>query len=124
MNVNLETHPIWAEITRLVTEIDAEGLAREHLEACAYRIEGYWDGDEFYEVINLNPALEVTLDNIAFSTTTNGQGKLCLVKLIFLLKADGEEFGQLCLVFNSKMEFSDESWSVDLHSPFVMVLTP
>jgi len=121
MKINLETDPIWNEIARVVTEIDVDGLAREHLEACQYRIEGYWDGEEFYEVINLNRSLNVVLDNIGLSRGTNGQGKVCLIKLTFLLVQDDEEFGQMLLILNPKMVFIDENWYIDVDSPYVVI---
>jgi hypothetical protein len=121
MKINLETDQIWNEITRVVTQIDVDGLAREHLEACQYRIEGYWDGEEFYEAITLSHSLDVALGNVALSRNTNGHGKACLLKLTFLLSQDDEEFGQMLLIFDSKMEFIDENWSIDVDSPYVVI---
>ncbi len=120
VTISLETHPIWDEFDGLLTQIDAESLAREHLEECQYQIEGYWDDDQFYERIQLSHSLDLTLESSSLSTTTNGHKKDCFVKLNFLLGQDNQEFGKLGLIFNSKMEFIDENWSIDVDSPFVV----
>ncbi|MDM8527740.1 hypothetical protein QUF58_05940 [Anaerolineales bacterium HSG24] len=61
--------------------------------------------------------------NIGLSRSTNGQGKVCLIKLTFLLVQDDEEFGQMLLILNPKMAFIDENWyiDVDVDSPHVII---
>lgn len=108
------------EFDGLLTQIDAESLAREHLATCQYRLEGYWDDDEFYDQIILNPLLDVALESSALKAIANGYQTAYLINLNFILSQNDEAIGELSLIFNSKMEFIDENWSIDVDSSFVV----
>ncbi len=109
------------QIDRVLTRSQIEALAKAHLQACEYRLEGYWIDDEFYDEIIFSPALEVAWESSSLKAISNGYQNTYLIKLDFILSQNQEEFSQLSLIFNPKMEFVAENWSIDVESPFVRV---
>ncbi len=52
--LELKNHQVWQDIREILDKIDVNALVAEHLEACDYKICGYWDeNDQFYEEIIL-----------------------------------------------------------------------
>lgn len=52
MTSTLKNHPIWQTLSQTLKQLDANQIAVQHLQACNAQINGYWDEDEFYEVIS------------------------------------------------------------------------
>ena len=144
MSVILEKHPVWDELAKLVTQIDAESLARQHLAKGPNRLRGYWDGDEHYEEIIFTSPLRSELVTLSLQTPTNGHDTSRHLTMTFLLKGDttankvhhlsesvpssvrtslddddDDEVGELMLTFNQNMALVDENWLLDLDSPHI-----
>ena len=148
MNVKVETHPVWDELAKLVTQIDAESLARQHLAKGPNKLRGYWDGDEHYEEIIFTSPLRSELITLSLQTPTNGHDTSRHLTMTFLLKGDtgadkahhvsssipsseergvrtslddddDDEVGELMLTFNQNMTLVDENWLLDLDSPHI-----
>ncbi|MBE9211500.1 hypothetical protein IQ247_01995 [Plectonema cf. radiosum LEGE 06105] len=89
------------------------GLIKEHLELCDYKVRGYWDErDNYYEQIVLPRNLETEL--VTSSIGVNRQKRF--IQLKFVLQAENNNqvrIGELTLIYNQNMEFIDESWSLD-----------
>jgi hypothetical protein len=51
--LELKNHQVWQDLTKVLDNldnIDSHALVGEHLEACDYRVYGYWDEeDRYYE---------------------------------------------------------------------------
>ncbi|MCZ6679212.1 MAG: hypothetical protein O7E52_18435 [Candidatus Poribacteria bacterium] len=130
MNVSLNNHPVWDEFDKVLTQIDVKALAMEHLAACNYKVNGYWDEDEFYEEIAFVSPLRVELANSSVGKTQIDHHSHRWVRLQFSLKldtsaseaeqpSDDEEIGELTLVLDSAWRIVDENWVIDVQSPFV-----
>ena len=136
MSITLENHPVWDELAKLVTQIDAESLARQHLAKGPNKLRGYWDGDEHYEEIIFTSPLRSELVTLSLQTPTNGHDTSRHLTMTFLLKGDtgadkahhvsesvfdddDDEVGELMLTFNQNMALVDENWLLDLDSPHI-----
>jgi len=144
VNVKVEKHPVWDELAKLVTQIDAESLAMQHLAKGPNRLRGYWDGDEHYEEIIFTSPLRSELVTLSLQTPTNGHDTSRHLTMTFLLKGDtvaykahhleesipsfvrtslddddDDEVGELMLTFNQNMILIDENWLLDLDSPHI-----
>jgi hypothetical protein len=122
----LQDHPVWQDLAEVLESLDSNALVREHLEACAYRICGYWDEqDNYYEEIALPEDLAVELVSSSIEVTHQER----FLKLKFLLTATAnsadsqapvfEKIGGLLLVYNEKLEFIDENWCLEIKSPLL-----
>ena len=61
MHSTLRNHPIWNELTQTLAQVDPHQIAYQHLQACQAQINGYWDEDNFYEVVAFTQPLEPEL---------------------------------------------------------------
>lgn len=130
-------NPLWNELDKLVTQIDAEALARQHLLECQHKIRGYWHGDERYDEIEFISPPQPELVSISVRTTVDQKRKSRSLNMTFSLKGnktdqldeldisvdddeDDDEFGELSLVVNENLDFVDENWFIDVDSPFVV----
>jgi hypothetical protein len=137
VSVTLEKHPVWDELAKLVTQIDAESLARQHLAKGPNKLRGYWDGDEHYEEIMFTSPLRSEFVSLSLQTPTNGHQASRHLTMTFLLKGDtvapklahhlegsisdddDDEVGELVLTFNQNMSLVDENWLLDIDSPYI-----
>ena len=129
--LELKAHPVWQDLSSLVENIDSDALIREHLEACEYRIDGYWDEqDRYHEEIILPSILAADL----VSSSIGFKRKERFLQLKFNLNTAGADcskgnqlnqqshkIGELVLIYNENLEFIDESWSLDLDSPALKI---
>lgn len=145
MPVNLQNDPIWNQLDGLSRRIGPETLALAHIEEWSpkltlarNKIRGYWHGNEHYEEIFFTSPLRAELESISVKSRRSVPQDVRSVKMSFLLFGgpivsesisvdddydeddDDDEVGELTLVFNSKMEFVDENWIIDVESPFVV----
>jgi hypothetical protein len=131
MNIDLNTHPIWDEFDRMLTQMDTKALGMEHLAACNYTVNGYWDGDEFYEEIAFVHPLRAELANRSLDKTQIDHHSYRRIRLQFVLKSDTssletepasdqEEIGELTLVLDPSWRIIDENWLINVESPFVV----
>jgi len=135
IKIELKEHQIWHEIAEILDNIDdVDALVTEHLEACDYKISGYWDENEkFYEKIILPRPLCSELASISIGITD----KQRWIKLNLILKADlkkcdldevgdtgisdrRREIGKLALIYDENLQFVDENWQININSPLVV----
>ncbi len=124
--LELQNHQVWQDLTTILEKIDGNALVREHLEACDYKIGGYWDEqDTYYEEIILPRTLESELVSSSIGFT----GKKRFLQFKFLLNtpvdaADRlnhqiQKIGEIVLIYNENLEFLDERWILELDSPLL-----
>ncbi|MBE9120963.1 hypothetical protein IQ269_09060 [Tychonema sp. LEGE 07199] len=125
---------IWDELAQLLAPIALNHLIEKHLESCNYKIRGYWDDNKFYEEIALIQPIYAELIGRSIGTNIiNNHPTSHWIKLKFLLKADlsavennlvsddgDDEIGELTLILDPNLQVTDENWSIDLESPFVV----
>lgn len=136
MTFSLKNHSIWQDFAVILDKIDPNALVMEHLEACNYKVMGYYDEDDYYEEVELITPIEAKLisSTLGFKNQETDAG--CWVTLNFSLKASTsahkeqsfdndtkdeiEEIGELTLIFDSNMNFIDENWVIYIESPFIV----
>jgi hypothetical protein len=128
--LELKNHPVWRDLTKILENIDSNALVREHLDACDYKVCGYWDEqDTYYEEIILPRTLESELVSSSIGFT----GKERFLQLKFFLNAAAldsddkpnhktQKIGEIVLIYNENLEFIDECWVLDIHSPSLEVI--
>jgi len=121
--LELKNHQVWQDLTEILENIDTNALITEHLELCDYKVCGYWDYDEnFFEEIILPRSLSTEL----ISSSIGATHKSRWIQLKFILKADelsnttSQKIGEVSLIFDENMEFIDETWQIDIGSPFII----
>ena len=131
MNINLNTHPIWDEFDNILTQINVKALVMEHLTSCNYKVNGYWNENEFYEEIAFVTPLRAELVTSTLGQTQIEHHSLRWLRLQFVLKpdisasetetiSDDEEIGELTLILDPFWRVVDENWLIDVESPFVI----
>ncbi len=124
--LKLKNHQVWQDLTKILEDIDSNVLIREHLEACDYKVCGYWDEqDTYYEEIILPRTLESELTSSSIGFT----GKERFIKLQFALYAavgfddklshKTQKMGEIVLIYNENLEFLDERWVLDVDFPLL-----
>lgn len=124
--LELKNHQVWQDLITIVENIDSNALAREHLEACDYKVCGYWDEqDVFYEEVILPRTLETQL----LSSSIGFTGKERFLQLKFSLQTTVaamvqlnpqiQKVGELVLIYDENLEFLDERWLLDVDSPLL-----
>jgi len=125
IKLELKKHQVWHEIAEILEKIDVDAMLTEHLEACNYKISGYWDETEvFYEEIILPRSLDSELTSNSIGITD----KQRWMKLNFALKANkGDSENQqeraianLTLIYDDNLQFVDENWQININSPLVV----
>jgi hypothetical protein len=115
-----------ARFDKILANIDSNKLVAEHLEACEYKVCGYWDEQDIdYEEI-ISPS---TLESELVSSSIGFPGKERFLQLKFFLNAPvdtsdklshkTEKIGEMVLIYNSNLEFLDENWVLDVGSPLL-----
>jgi hypothetical protein len=124
--LELKNHQVWQDLTKVLENIDINALVREHLEACNYKVCGYWDDeDTYYEEI----LLPRTLISELISSSIGFTGKERFLQFNFILNTpvDASErlsdktqkIGEIVLIYNENLEFIDERWVIDMDCPFL-----
>ncbi len=129
MMLELKNHPIWQDISEILDNIDVNALVAEHLEACDYKICGYWDeNDQFYEEIILPRSFFSKLVSSSIGISDNQRW----IKLNFVLKVDSinsdnqpkdildKNIASLTLVYDDQFQFVDENWQINTNSSLVI----
>lgn len=129
MKLELKSHQVWQDISEILDNIDVNALVAEHLEACDYKICGYWnENDQFYEEIILLRSLLSKLASSSIGITDN-QG---WIKLNFVLQADNinsenqfndfleKNISSLTLIYDDQFQFVDEVWKINNNSSLVI----
>ncbi|QLE40809.1 hypothetical protein FD723_10280 [Nostoc sp. C052] len=126
--LELKNHQVWQDLTEILQSLDANVLVQEHLDQCDYKVCGYWDEqDEYYEKITLPRTLEAELVSSSIGVTHKER----FLQLKFLLIADAvdntkiassnaQKLGELVLVYDENLEFTDENWLLDVDSSFLV----
>lgn len=104
-----------------------EKIAKEHLEYCNYKIEGYWDeNDNFYETITFKQPLFIQLSCYDIKRQFKENNSQYLIKIKFLLKQDLSKdnynniIAEMTLIYDSNFHFIDENWLININSDFVI----
>jgi hypothetical protein len=125
MQLELKNHPVWNDLTEVLEQLDSNALIQEHLEACDYKVCGYWDEqDQYYDEISLPRTLSAELISSAIAITATKR----FLKLSFVLSAIAQPYtasaepqtiGEVLLVYNESLEFIDENWHLAIESPLL-----
>lgn len=119
----LENHPVWRDLTEVIESLDSDMLVREHLEECDYKICGYWDEqDRYYEEIVLPKNLAA--EWVSSSVEVTHQERFLKLKFVLTATADStaQKIGELLLVYNEHLKFIDENWFLEIESPGLRVV--
>jgi hypothetical protein len=119
----LENHPVWRDLTEVLESLDSDVLVREHLEECDYKISGYWDEqDRYYEEIVLPKNL--VAEWVSSSIEVTHQERFLKLKFLLTATADStaQKIGELLLVYNEHLKFIDENWFLEIESPGLEVV--
>ena len=132
MTSTLKNHPIWQTLSQTLKQLDPNQIAIQHLQACHAQINGYWDEEEFHEVISFTqlpyPKLMSSSWEIFPDSTENPHWLQLKFPLIINLSTDSDSsqdaaqttIGELILVLDENLEVVDENWLIDVHSPYVL----
>jgi hypothetical protein len=130
MMLTLENHPIWETLTQALTQFDANQIAIQHLQFCNAQINGYWDDDEFYELVSFTQLPSPELSSISLGISPEDVEVPHWLHLKFTLKphpstqlnsneARQPDLGELILILDDALNVVDENWLLNLHSPYV-----
>ncbi|MBW4551448.1 MAG: hypothetical protein KME35_10110 [Aphanocapsa sp. GSE-SYN-MK-11-07L] len=114
-------------------KFDPNQIAVQHLQRCNNQINGYWDEDEFCEVITFNKKLEPELLSSSLGISSVEAENAHWLSLKFALtinpnvqdlpdllpNQEKETLGELTLVLDENLKVVDENWLIDLNSPHV-----
>lgn len=132
MSSTLKNHPIWHNLTQTLRQLDPNQIALQHLQACNAQINGYWDEDEFYEVVTFTQFPSPELISSSLGVTPQNAESAHWLKLNFLLTATNNidlklpnsnrktPLGELVLILDENLEVIDEDWLIDVDSPYVL----
>jgi hypothetical protein len=107
-------------------------IAVQHLQACNAQINGYWDEDEFYEVISFTQFPHPELTSSSWELLPNSTGNTHSLQLKFALTinppSDSDPspsttkttIGDLILILDENLEVVDENWLIDVNSPYIL----
>jgi hypothetical protein len=132
MTSTLKNHPIWQNLNQTLNQLDPHQIAVQHLQDCSEQINGYWDDEEFYEVVAFTQSLHPQLNSSSLGISPSGDESNHWLKLKFALminSGDGLDLlhgdvqttvGELILILSESLEIIDENWMIDIHSPYVV----
>jgi hypothetical protein len=124
--LEFKNHQVWQDLTKVLENIDSHALVIEHLEACNYKVCGYWDEEDIYykEII-----LPHTLISELISSSIGFTGKEKFLQFKFILKTPVDasdklsdkiqKIGEIVLIYNESLEFIDERWILDMDCPLL-----
>jgi hypothetical protein len=107
----------------LLSYENSDRIAAQHLQACNVQINGYWDEDEFYEVIRFTQLPNPVLIDSSLGVTSGNPESDRWLQLRFRLTLDrpiNPVLGELILILDETLEVIDENWLIDVHSPYVL----
>jgi hypothetical protein len=128
----LKNHPIWQTLSQTLKHLDANQIAIQHLQTCNAQISGYWDEDEFYEIISFTQLPHLELTSSSWEIFPNGTENTHWLQLKFALTVNPSgnsdpshstaqtTIGDLTLTLNENLDVVDENWLIDVHSPYVL----
>lgn len=124
--LELKNHQVWQDLTKILENIDTNTLVKEHLEACDYKVYGYWDEeDTYYEEVILPRTLESEL--VSSSIGFTGKERFIQLKFVLYAVVDSsnklscktQKMGEIVLIYNENLKFLDERWSLDVNFPLL-----
>jgi hypothetical protein len=133
VNSTLKDDPIWSNLAQTLKQFDPNQIALQHLQLCNDQINGYWDEDEFYEVITFNKKLEPELlsSSLGISSVEEENAHWLSLKFALTINPNAQDLsdllpnqqkdilGELTLVLDENLRVVDENWLIDLNSPYV-----
>jgi hypothetical protein len=125
MTITLKAHSVWQNVSQALEHIDPDEIARSHLIACDFEIQGYWDEDDRpYESIRFTTAPQPELISRSLGMNSSAASRWLQLKYELTIADSGskESIGELLLVLNEDLEVVDENWVIDLRSPYVVAV--
>ena len=131
MSLKIDDEQIWNDFGKMLTQIDVDTIFTEHLEKCGYKIHGYWHENEYYDEISFLGSIRGALTSASLGITKSEQRDQNWIQLKFSISSDTKtirdrssgdyktRIGEVTLIFDSRMEFLDEKWLINIKSPFV-----
>jgi hypothetical protein len=122
----LKNNPIWHSLAQALQQVEPNQIATQHLQVCNYQINGYWNEDEFYEVVTFNQKLEPELISSSLGISPVSKENAHWLNLKFSLNVNHdllpqpEALGELTLILDENLKVVDENWLIDLNSPCVL----
>ena len=132
MTSTLKNHPIWNNLAQTLKQIIPNQIAIQHLQACNAQINGYWDEEDFYEVISFTqiPHPEMISSSLGISPVGTENSHWLQLKFALTINiSNGLEslnhetkttLGELILLLDENLEIIDENWLIDVNSPYII----
>ena len=132
MTSTLKNHPIWHNLAQTLKQLAPGEIAIQHLQACNAQINGYWDEEEFYEVISFTQMPRPELISSSLGISPVGTENTHWLQLKFALTinpSNGLEspdheskttLGELILILDEDLEVVDENWLIDVNSSYIL----
>jgi hypothetical protein len=111
-------------------QLDSYQLAVNHMLACEYQVNGYWDDENFYELISFSRVSSPELISSSWGVSSD-EGRRWLqmkfaLNIVELSSGDlsdrslDKTVGELVLILDDNLEVTDENWLINVHSPLVV----
>ena len=123
--ITLKAHPVWNNVSQALEQVDPYEIARSHLAACDFEIQGYWDEDDRpYERIGFTTVPQPELMSSSLGMTSRSASRWLQLKYELTIADSGmkQSIGELLLILNEDLEVVDENWLIDLRSPHVVAV--
>jgi hypothetical protein len=132
MVTTLKNHPIWNDLDQALRQLDPYQIAMDHMLACEYQVNGYWDDENFYELISFSRVPSPELISSSWGVSSD-EGRRWLqmkfaLNIVELSSGDlsdrplDKAVGELTLILDDSLEVIDENWLIDVHSPLVVAV--
>ena len=123
--ITLKAHSVWNNVSQALEQVDPYEIARSHLAACNFEIQGYWDEDDRpYERIGFTTVPQLELMSSSLGMMSRSASRWLQLKYELTIADSGmkQSIGELLLVLNEDLEVVDENWLIDLRSPYVVAV--
>ena len=123
--ITLKAHPVWNNVSQALEQVDPYEIARSHLVACDFEIQGYWDEDDrSYDSVRFAIAPQPELISRSLGMSSSAASRWLQLKYELTIVDSGmrQSIGELLLILNEDLEVVDENWLIDLRSPYVVAV--
>ena len=123
--ITLKAHPVWNNVSQALEQVDPCEVARSHLVACDFEIQGYWDEDDrSYDSVRFAIAPQPELISRSLGMSSSAASRWLQLKYELTIVDSGmrQSIGELLLILNEDLEVVDENWLIDLRSPYVVAV--
>ena len=123
--ITLKAHSVWNNVSQALEQVDPYEIARSHLAACDFEIQGYWDEDDRpYDSVRFTTAPQPELISRSLGMSSSAASRWLQLKYELTIVDSGmkQSIGELLLILNEDLEVVDENWLIDLRSPYVVAV--